>query len=169
MEATQLRTRAYTLGSTSQITTTQSRFTMIPLLDGIPPHTFVTALGLSTLISIGSLALAPIAIARLPPDYFVEDQPSQRPPRAIARRPLVHVTLSALKNLLGISLIVAGAAMFVLPGQGLLTMVVGVGLLDFPGKHRLVNALVHRPLVLRSLNWVRAKANTPPFVTEATS
>jgi len=138
---------------------------MIPLPDWIPPHTLITALGLSIVISIGSLILAPIAIARLPSDYFVEDRPSQQSARATGPRQLVHFTLVALKNALGTGLFIAGAAMFVLPGQGLLTMVIGVGLLDFPGKHRLVSALVHRPLVLRALNWVRAKAHVPPFVT----
>jgi hypothetical protein len=138
---------------------------MIPLLDWIPPQSLVVALGLSTVISIASLLLAPIAIARLPPDYFVEDQPSRKVARG--RHPLRHATLAALKNALGVSLIIAGAALLVLPGQGLLTMVVGVGLLDFPGRHRLVNALVHRPLVLRTLNWVRAKAHSPPFVAPA--
>jgi hypothetical protein len=140
---------------------------MRPLIDLLPAKTLVAALGLSAVISIASLALAPLAIARLPADYFQQDRPPRRRPEG--RRPLIHFTLTALKNVFGLFLIAAGGAMIVLPGQGLLTMVVGVGLLDFPGKHHIVNAFVRRPLVLRSLNWVRAKAHKPPFAAPATA
>ncbi len=137
------------------------------ILDWIPKRTLVTALGLSTVISIGSLVLAPLAIARLPSDYFVEDRPSQKPAWATGPRQIAHFAFTALKNALGVGLIILGAALFVLPGQGLLTIAVGVSLLDFPGKHRLVNAFVRQPLVLNALNWVRAKAHTPPFIDPA--
>ncbi len=140
---------------------------MFPLTDWIPAKTLVIALGLSTVISIGSVVLAPLVIARLPPDYFQQE----RRPRYLARgrRPLLHFMLTALKNLLGIGLILAGAAMILLPGQGLLTMVIGVALIDFPGKSRLVSAIVRRPTVLRSLNWIRAKVHKPPFLVPAAS
>lgn len=135
---------------------------MIALLDWIPRKTLVVALGLSAGISIGSLVLAPSVIARLPADYFRDQRRARDASRA--PRPLLHFTMALLKNLLGGALIVAGAAMIVLPGQGLLTMAIGVGLVDFPGKRRLVNAVVRRPVVLRSLNWVRAKAHKAPFL-----
>jgi hypothetical protein len=142
---------------------------MLPLLNWMPPHTIIIALGLSTVISIGSLVLAPIAIARLPADYFVEDKPPRPRIRRSAHQRLFRLAFAALKNAIGVSLIIAGAAMFVLPGQGLLTMAVGLGLLDFPGKHHLVNAIVHRPMVLRTLNWVRSKTGAPPFEVSAAS
>jgi len=138
----------------------------MPLLDWVPAKTLMIALGLSAVISIASLALAPLAIARLPVDYFQPDRPPRKLPEG--RQPLVHSTLTALRNVFGIFLIVAGAAMVVLPGQGLLTMVVGVAVLDFPGKHDMVNALGRRPVVMRSLNWIRAKTHKPPFVAQAT-
>ena len=139
---------------------------MTPLLDWIPKKTLVLALGLSAGITIGSLALAPLIIARLPADYF---QKQRRGPRSASNgdRPLLHFTITALKNLLGIGLIVAGTAMIVLPGQGLLTLIVGLSLVDFPGKHRLINALVERPVVLRSVNLLRTKLGRPPFATPA--
>ncbi len=141
---------------------------MIPLLDWIPKKTLVLALGLSAGITIGSLVLAPVIIARLPANHFQEQR---RRPREASnwRYPLLHFTVASLKNLLGVTLIVAGAAMIVLPGQGLLTMVVGLSLVDFPGRHRLINAIAGRPAVLRSLNWIRAKVRRTPFLAPATA
>jgi len=142
---------------------------MIPLLDWIPRKTLVLALGLSAGITIGSLVLTPVVIARMPADYF-QAQRWRSPPSGSRRpHPLLHFTVTALKNLLGASLVLAGAAMIVLPGQGLLTLIVGLGLIDFPGKHRLINAVVGRPAVLRSLNWVRTRLHRPPFLAPSMS
>jgi hypothetical protein len=45
--------------------------------------------------------------------------------------------------------------MLLLPGQGVLTILIGIVLLDFPGKYRLERwAVRHRP-VYRSINWLR--------------
>ena len=65
------------------------------------------------------------------------------------------------KNILGFVLIIAGIAMLVLPGQGLLTIVVGVVLMNFPGKFRLERWLAMRAPIWRSLNWLRRKARRP--------
>ena len=43
-----------------------------------------------------------------------------------------------LRNAVGLVLVTAGLAMLVLPGQGIITLLVGIILMDFPGKHRLV-------------------------------
>lgn len=140
--------------------------TMIPLLDWIPQKTLVLALGVSAGITAGSVILAPIIIAQLPADYF-QEQP--RRPREESRRahPLLHYTVASIKNLLGAALIVVGAVMVPFPGQGLLTMIVGLGIVDLPGKHRLVTAIVRRPAVLRSLNWIRAKSHKSAFLAPA--
>ena len=71
------------------------------------------------------------------------------------------------KNAVGILLVVMGIAMLVLPGQGLLSLVLGIMLLNFPGKFRLQRWLVSRRPVLRSINWLRRRANREPlFVDE---
>ena len=67
------------------------------------------------------------------------------------------------KNVLGAVLMIAGVAMLVLPGQGLLTMVLGFLLIDFPGKYRLERWLVARPMVHRPLNWIRRRAGREPL------
>jgi hypothetical protein len=65
------------------------------------------------------------------------------------------------KNLLGIVLLVAGVLMLVAPGQGLLTIAMGIVLIDFPGKFRLERWVVTRPNVWRTLNWLRRRARRP--------
>jgi len=58
-----------------------------------------------------------------------------------------------LKNVTGVLLIVAGIVMLFIPGQGLLTMLAGVVLTDFPDKLRCELWLVRRAQVRRSINW----------------
>ena len=60
----------------------------------------------------------------------------------------------------------AGVAMILLPGQGLITILIGISFMDFPAKQQLVDALVRRPRVIRLLNWIRQKEKKPPFQFE---
>ena len=114
---------------------------------------------LSVVMFLGTLLAMPWLIARLPSDYF-----TRRPVRDWrTRRPVLHLVLVILKNLLGLVMLLAGVAMLALPGQGLLTIVVAIMLLDFPRKRRLERWLIrHRPL-FQAANWMRAKRGRPPF------
>jgi hypothetical protein len=67
------------------------------------------------------------------------------------------------KNILGGMLVMAGIAMFVLPGQGLLTLVAGLMLVDFPGKFRLERRLATQRHVWRSINWLRKRYGCEPL------
>jgi hypothetical protein len=123
-----------------------------------------TAMGLgvfSIVAFLGTLALVPFLIARIPPDYFTRWRREHDYRRD--RHPLLHHLLVIVKNLAGALLVVAGVAMLLLPGQGVLTILLGVMLMDFPGKFRLEQRLVSRPAVLQSINWIRAKAHRPPL------
>ena len=73
------------------------------------------------------------------------------------------------KNLLGAVLVVVGAVLVIpgVPGQGLLTILIGLLLLDIPGKRRLELAIVRRPRVLRTINKLRKHYAKPPLVVEA--
>ena len=68
------------------------------------------------------------------------------------------------QNTLGVVFIVAGLAMLLLPGQGILTMIIGIMLLSFPGKYRLERWAIARGPVLRTCNRMRRRAGRPPFV-----
>ncbi len=70
------------------------------------------------------------------------------------------------KNLLGYIFVVAGTLMLVLPGQGLLTILVGIMFLNFRGKYELERWIVSRQPVLGSINWIRRRAGRAPLVLE---
>jgi hypothetical protein len=113
----------------------------------------------SVLTFVGTLILIPLLVIRLPADYFRRDRhPPQSHPRPHA---VLRVCGAIVKNLLGVVFIVAGLIMLLLPGQGVLTILIGLTLMNFPGKYALERRIVQQPAVLRGLNWIRAKAHQP--------
>ena len=94
-------------------------------------------------------------------DYFVTSLPSDH--SWIGKHPAARIATLLLKNALGLILLIAGLAMLVLPGQGVITTLVAMSLLDFPGKRNLELRLIRQPLVLNSINWIREKAGRPPI------
>ncbi len=113
--------------------------------------------------SLALVLLTPIAIGwavvHLPTDYFTGKK--RRPLNVWEQHPALRPIYLVAKNLLGLILVLAGIAMLVLPGQGLLAIFLGVILMNFPGKFRLERWLATRPPVWRSLNWLRKKAHRP--------
>lgn len=118
----------------------------------------------SLVLFIVSLAVIPWLVTKIPADYFHEER---RRRDARRERSLPLQLLLGFKNLCGCMLILLGLVMLVLPGQGILTIVIGLFLMNFPGKYRLERSLVSRPKVLDSLNWIRAKAQKPPLIVES--
>jgi hypothetical protein len=112
-------------------------------------------LGVGVLSLLSVLGL-PYFIAKLPVDYFVREQASGR---AGVGGWLVRL----VRNIAGALLLVAGIAMLVLPGQGLLTILVAVVCLDFPSKRRFERKLLARPAVARSVNALRRRLGQPPL------
>jgi hypothetical protein len=51
-----------------------------------------------------------------------------------------------------------------IPGQGLLTVLIGLMLLDFPGRRRLEKALARRRSILAAMNRIRARFGHPPLL-----
>ena len=89
----------------------------------------------SVLLFVASLIVVPIVVSRIPHDYFAHQR---RPQSAWANKHFaVRAVRVVAKNTVGILLLFIGIAMLLLPGQGLLSIVMGVILLDFPRKFRL--------------------------------
>jgi hypothetical protein len=101
-------------------------------------------------------------LATLPATYFRDDVDAT-PPRS---RGALSVAKRLAKNGLGLALIVLGALLSLpaVPGQGVLTMLIGLILVDFPGKRALERRLVARRGVLETMNRVRAWLGKPPLV-----
>lgn len=107
-----------------------------------------------------SAMVIPYLIVRLPADFYAESNGRRR---LFEQRPALRAVFLAVKNTIGGFLLVAGIMMLVLPGQGILTILAALALLDFPGKRNLEMRILHRPTILKSINWVRRRAGREPL------
>lgn len=115
--------------------------------------------GAGVVVFVASLVTMPLLIIRLPADYFKRLPIREWP----TRHPVVHIGIVVFKNVVGIVFLLSGVAMLLLPGQGLLTILLGIILIDFPRKRSFELWLIrHRPL-LQAANWIRRKNHQPPF------
>ncbi len=121
--------------------------------------------GLSVMSLIVSLGAVVFLLVQLPPTYFLDSHSRQL---WIDQHPVIRVTGIILKNLLGVFFILLGGALTLpgIPGQGLLTMLVGLVLLDFPGKRRVERAILGRPRIGSSVTALRRRFGKPPFQLE---
>lgn len=115
----------------------------------------------SVVAFVGSLIAIPAILIRLPADYF---QYHKRRPWMDGAHPVLRTVGFAIKNSIGVIFFVAGVAMVFLPGQGLLTMVIGISLLDFPGKLTIERKLISQPTVFQAINGLRIKFGHLPFL-----
>ncbi|MFL2712334.1 MAG: PGPGW domain-containing protein [Gammaproteobacteria bacterium] len=123
-------------------------------------------LGISSiLIFILSILGISWFIAQIPEDYFLSTK--RKPSKWQEQKPILRLAVIFGKNIIGFSLIIGGLLMLVLPGQGLLTIVTGLLLANYPGKYKLEKKLVAIPSIFRALNWIRVKANKPPLKRNA--
>lgn len=126
----------------------------------IPMDVLVTLTVASLIGFIGTLIAIPFILVRLPADYF-----DIRVPRPWMRdhHPVLRLFGHIVKNVIGAVFLLAGFAMLFLPGQGVLTMLIGISMLDFPGKRRLEAKLVGQPAMLQAINKMREKFGKPPL------
>lgn len=119
------------------------------------------ALGLYALTFVISLGAVLAVIARLPADYFRKDYVSS----LAEQHPVVRWIGVVVKNVLGVLLVVLGLLLSLpgIPGQGLLTILIGVMLLDFPGKRQIERRLVSQPRILAGINALRVRFGKAPL------
>lgn len=122
---------------------------------------------LSIVTFIGSLLVVPWLIFLMSPDYFIRHRLEVI--ERHRRHPVLTLLLFCLRNAVGLGLLAAGIAMLVLPGQGILTMLIGLSFMDFPGKHKLMEEAVQNRKVQQSLNWIRRKGGKEDLVFTADS
>jgi len=115
--------------------------------------------GLSVLILVFSIAGMGWFIAQIPEDYFIHDKRQARHWNKYSSQ--ARIAIIIFKNIFGGIMLVGGLFLLVLPGQGLLTMIIGLLLIDYPGKFQLEQKIISIPSIFRSLNWFRAKARKP--------
>jgi hypothetical protein len=117
-------------------------------------------------LSIGAAVLSFVAVVAIviswPADRF-KGEHDTRP--GVKRHIVLHVLAVASKNLAGVVLFILGLIMAVpgVPGQGLLTALIGLSLLNFPGKRRLERRFIRMPAMFRGVNRLRARFHRPPL------
>jgi hypothetical protein len=117
-------------------------------------------------ISVGAavltLLLGTVVVVGWPADRFKGEGPTDV---GQARSGLVRALAFVGRNLAGAVLVLLGLIMAVpgVPGQGLLTVLIGLTLLSFPGKRRLERRFVRMPALLGGINRLRARFARPPL------
>lgn len=118
--------------------------------------------GVSLVTFIGSLIAVPWIINRMPANFFVKHWQ-----QLVVKRqthPALTILIFIGRNTLGLLLVTTGIAMLFLPGQGLLTILIGFCTMDFPGKQRMLQYLVSKKTIQKGLNWIRKKGGKHPFL-----
>lgn len=122
------------------------------------------ALGVFVLTFVVSLGAVAVVVVRLPADYFCRVHVSL----LAEKHSIVRWAGLIVKNVVGALLVLLGLLLSLpgIPGQGLLTILIGVMLLNFPGKRRLERRLVSLPRVLAAINALRARFGKPALLLE---
>ncbi len=131
-----------------------------PLFVFLKAHWLIVSI-LSAISLVGSLVGCAVVIVYLPCDYFAATKRVSR-----IKSPVLRFGLSLLKNVFAVLLIVVGIAQLVLPGQGVLTILMGLVISDIPGKRRLERRLIRLPAILASANAIRARFKRQPLVLD---
>ena len=109
-----------------------------------------------------SFAAIGIVMVKVPPHYFSPHHERDFLPGSPW---LVRWGAVIAKNIAGVFLILLGIILSLpgVPGQGILTILLGLIFLDIPGKRPLEARIIKRPSVLSAINKLRAKYNKPPL------
>jgi hypothetical protein len=124
---------------------------------------WVWGLVVSALLFAGSLVLVTAVVVGWSADHF--KPADERAPFWAHRHPVVRAAGMIGKNVLGLLLVALGVVMALpgVPGQGILTALIGVTLINFPGKVVLERRLIGRPTILKAVNRLRARFHKPPL------
>ncbi len=123
------------------------------------------AIGIFLVSLVFSFAAIGIVMVKIPPHYFAAHHERDFLPDSPW---LVRWGAVVAKNVLGVFLIVLGVVLSLpgVPGQGILTILLGLIMVDIPGKRPLEARIVQRPTVLAAINKLRARYNKPPLVMD---
>lgn len=117
---------------------------------------------LSVVISYGAIM---VVLVKIPANYFSSQYQSRF---QSDKRFMVRWGATIFKNVLGVILLVVGIIFSIpgMPGPGLITILLGLVMIDIPGKRPLETRLLKHPTVLSAVNNVRAKYNKPPLIMD---
>ena len=112
----------------------------------------------SALIFVISLVFTPFLVSKIPHDYFTNAKYHK-----LEIKHFGHIVAVVGRSALGLALVFLGFVMLFTPGQGILAIIVGLFLMEFPGKKRLEYKIIQNEVTFKALNWMRKKFKQPPF------
>lgn len=121
--------------------------------------------GIFLVTFLANLALVSFILVKIPADYFR----ASRQGKFLAKQsPVVRVLALIGKNIAGVILVVLGVLLSLpgVPGQGVLTILLGIMLLDFPGRRRFERWIVSSPRVLKAVNKLRKRFDKQPLILD---
>ena len=125
------------------------------------------ALGVGVFLFSLAISFAAIAIVmvKIPANYFSSHYVQDFLPGSPW---IVRWGAVVAKNLFGVFLVALGIILSLpgVPGQGILTILLGIIMLDIPGKRPLEARIIQRPSVLSAINNLRAKFNKSPLILD---
>jgi uncharacterized membrane protein YbaN (DUF454 family) len=109
-----------------------------------------------------NLGIVTLILVKLPADHFSKNRKTEF---WSGPHPALNAALVIGKNILGILLVALGIVLSLpgVPGQGVLTILLGIMLLDFPGRDRLEQKLLSRPTVVSAINKLRGRFGKRPL------
>lgn len=123
---------------------------------------------LSTTVSIVYFIVITYFITQMDKQYFLRRKFSQgeliNHLHLTSMNRSVACVVKIAKIILGMGLLVCGILMLVLPGQGLVTILIALSMIPFPGKDKIEQRILARNSVRSTLNWIRLKAKKEPFI-----
>ena len=128
----------------------------------VQPKVLIALAALSVFLFCASVIGVPWFVSRVPSDYFSRRERERMGMRARPKS-AVRMIAAIARNALGYILLILGVLMLVLPGQGVLAIIVSLFLIDFPGKHRLERRIIAYAPVFHALNRLRKRAGQPPL------
>lgn len=130
--------------------------------DSLTPGKILLGVGTFIVTFTVSLLIVGIVMVKLPANYFSSHYVQDFMP---GKPWFIRWSATIFKNLLGIFLILLGIALSLpgVPGQGLLTILLGLIMMDIPGKRPLEARIIKRPAILSTINNLRARYNKPPL------
>ena len=109
-------------------------------------------------MAVASIIALPWVLIHIPENYFVSA------PKPKQDRSPVGWLIWLLRNTLAIVLLIVGIIMLALPGQGLLMILIALGVSSFNHKYSFERVIIRRKTVFKTVNWIRKRFNRRPII-----
>ena len=106
-----------------------------------------------------SLFLLRYVIIRMPEDYFITTSSISKSHSKSPQKIIVRVA----KNVVGFLLTICGIILLFTPGQGMITILIGLCLIDLAIVNQFKKKIINNSKVQKALNWIRTKKSVKPF------